>query len=472
MKMMDKLLEELRKKWRPTTSEAAEVEKTAGAFVNKLGSALKKARIKAKPVVGGSGAKGTWLKGMHDIDVFVCFDYAKYKGKSSELSEFLASAAKKAFKSYERLHGSRDYFRVRHNGYNFEIVPILKIKKAGQALNITDVSLLHADWVKGKIRRNNALADDIRLAKAFCKAQRVYGAESYVSGFSGYACEVLTAYYGSFLSLAKAAAKWKPKLAAANWAQSQIGQQPDCAVGYRRLARQRLGKQVAAGKKIIIDAENHYRKRDPLRELNQAKVQSELIVIDPVQADRNATAALSNETLDRFISAAEAFIKRPEKSFFERQEINVDTLLHEAKGKQLTIVEADPARGKEDVTGAKLVKAYEHMLLQLKKKGFTVTKSGWEWNKKGNALFWYILQKGVPAPEIRYGPPLNNKMHAEKFREEHTGKKGRRLFEKNGRLYAEIERPYKQPEQLISQLVTEDSYLKDKAKSYTIKSFG
>ncbi len=452
---MKELLEELKNEWRPSKSEAAEVVRIAAAFVRKLETSLKRARIKARAVVGGSGAKGTWLKGMHDIDVFVCFDYNRYKGKSSELSEFLAAAVKKAFPKHERLHGSRDYFRIPSQGYNFEIVPILKIKKASQALNITDVSLLHSNWVKKEIMRNKkaALDDEIRITKAFCKAQRVYGAESYIRGFSGYACEVLTAYYGNFLKLISAAAtKWK--------------------------------KQIAAGKKIIIDAENHYRRRDPLRELNQAKVQSSLVVIDPAQKDRNATAALSNETLNTFIEAAGAFIKKPEKDFFEKQEITIDKLRQnlfakkglsktDAKGKQLLIVEAEPVRGKEDVVGAKLVKAFEHILLQLNEKGFAVADSGWEWEKGGkrNAMFWYVMQKEVPEPEIRYGPPLSNKLHAEKFREEHREKSGRQLFEKSGRLYARIERKHKQPQQLISAAIADDAYLKDKARNYTVKSF-
>ena len=442
MKEVEKMLEEVRKEQRPTAAENAAVAKIAGEFISRLDRALRTAKVKAKPVVGGSGAKGTWLRGMHDIDVFVCFDYGRYKGKSAELSEFLAAAMKKAFPKHERLHGSRDYFRIPSNGYNFEIVPILSIKKSGQALNITDVSLLHSDWVKKEVRKNKkaALDDEIRLTKAFCKAQRVYGAESYVRGFSGYACEVLTAYYGSFLKLVSAAsAKWK--------------------------------KQIAAGKKIIVDAANHYRKRDPLRELNQAKIQSELIVIDPVQADRNATAALSNETLNTFIEAAGAFIKKPEKNFFEKQEITADKLRQKAEGKELIIVEADPIRGKEDVVGAKLVKASEHMLLQLKEKGFAVAESGWEWekNRKGPALLWYIVQKGEPKPEVRYGPPLNSREHAENFRKEHQGKKGRQLFEKSGRLYAKIERQYKQPQQLVSHLIAEDGYLKDKAQHYSVK---
>ncbi len=463
MSAMNKLLEEVKKGKRPTAAENSTVAKIAAEFITRLDRALKAAKVRAKPVVGGSGAKGTWLRGMHDIDVFVCFDYKSYKGKSGELSEFLAKAMKKAFPKHERLHGSRDYFRVRYGNYNFEFVPILKISKASQAMNITDASLLHSDWVNRQLQKPKSLMqlgpiaerrfgnkktgldDEIRLAKAFSIAQRVYGAESYVRGFSGYACEVLTIYYGSFLKLVTTAAtKWK--------------------------------KGIAAGKKIVIDAGNHYRRKDPLRELNEAKVQSELVVIDPVQPDRNATAALGNETLQRFISAAAGFIKNPSGKFFEKELITVEGLAQSAKGKRLVVVEAVPVRGKEDVAGAKLVKAYQHILQQLEKNGFDLAMSGWEWDKhkQGTALMWYAAEKGEkgePKAEIREGPPLSNTQHAEKFRDEHSSKAGRELFEKRGRLYARIARKYKQPQQLISALVAGDAYLKDKAQHYTVKSF-
>jgi len=434
---IQKLLEEERAFLKPTAQENAVVKKAADDFVRKLDRALKLVRLKAKAVVGGSGAKGTWLRGMHDIDVFVCFDYNRYKEKSNELSEFLAAAMKKAFPKNERLHGSRDYFRTMSSGYNFEVVPILKITRAGQARNITDASLLHATWVKKQVAKKKLLEDEIRLTKAFAKAQRVYGAESYVSGFSGYACEVLTAYYGGFLKLITAAAtKWK--------------------------------KSIAASKKIVVDAAGHYKRRDPLRELNEAKVQSELIVIDPVQAGRNATAALGSETLQRFVAAASAFMKNPRKDFFEREEITVEKLYRKAAGKQLVVVEARLAKGKEDVIGARFVKAYEHIRGQAEKSGFPILESGWDWNKKGNALLWFVTPKKEPEPELRDGPPLSNKVHAEKFREEHSRKKGRELFERNGKLYARIERRYKQLRQLISSLVKEDAYLKDKALNYNV----
>ncbi len=438
MKKVEALLEEIKKEKRPSAAENAAVANVASELTGKLDRALKAAKVKAKSVVGGSGAKGTWLRGMHDIDVFACFDYAKYKEKSDVLSELLAVAVKKAFPKHERLHGSRDYFKTRFNGYNFEMVPILKIKTARQAMNITDASLLHADWVTRKTRKNSKVEDEIRLAKAFAKAQRIYGAESHIRGFSGYACEVLTIYYGGFLKLLTTAVKWK--------------------------------KQIAAGKKIVVDAEKHYRGGDPLRELNEAKVQSELIVIDPIQKDRNATAALGSETLMKFIEASEKFLKNPTREAFEKQAITAEKLAAKAKGKKLLIVEAYPHRGKEDVMGAKLLKAHEHIVKQLTESGFKLADSGWEWEKGSEALFWYITDQKEPEAEVRYGPPLNNEVHAKKFREEHSGKSGRKLFEKEGRIYARIKREYKQPIQLVKSLVEGDAYLKEKAVKYEVRS--
>lgn len=447
MKIVKELLEVVKKEKRPTAKENATVGKAAADVTTRLGKALRRSRANAKAVVGGSGAKGTWLRGMHDIDIFLCFNYNKYKGSSDKLSDSLEKVVKAVFKKHERLHGSRDYFRVVNKGYNFELVPILKVRKASQAINITDASLLHTGWVSKQLRKNKkvGLADEIRLAKAFCIAQSVYGAESYVRGFSGYACEILTAYYGSFLKLITAAsAKWK--------------------------------KTVAEGGKIVIDAESHYKGRDPARELNEAKVQSELIVIDPVQRDRNATAALSSESLQRFIDAASAFLKRPDKRFFEREEITVEKLLPMAKGKRLVIAEAAPMNGKEDVVGAKLLKAHQHIKQQLMENGFRLVEGGWDWGKnrtgrKAMALMWYVTEKAEPEPEIRAGPPSKNKLHCERFTQLHNGKKDRKLFEKNGRLYVRIERNYKQPQQLIKAIVAEDKYLKDKAKSYRVRSY-
>ncbi|MBT5924663.1 hypothetical protein HOH30_02975, partial [Candidatus Woesearchaeota archaeon] len=178
---------------KPSNEEKSLFNNITSSFITQLNKKLSG----AKAILGGSGAKDTWLSKNHDIDVFVKYDYTQYKDKSSQLSEIAEKSLKKAFPklTHKRLHGSRDYFQVVYKTYVFEVVPILTITKSEKAVNITDISPLHAGWVN---KHAKTVKDDIRLAKKFMRANRLYGAESYIGGFSGYVLEILTVYYGSF----------------------------------------------------------------------------------------------------------------------------------------------------------------------------------------------------------------------------------------------------------------------------------
>ena len=173
---------------KPSKEEQLIVERITEEFIQKL------KKIKdVKFIIGGSISKDTWLKGTNEVDIFAKFNYLKFKNKSDKISEVLLKELNKIF-YVKRVHGSRDYFHVQFKKLTFEIVPILDVKKPEQVMNVTDLSPLHIDFV----RKYPKLKDEIRLLKVFCKANSLYGAESYVSGFSGYALEVLVIYYKSF----------------------------------------------------------------------------------------------------------------------------------------------------------------------------------------------------------------------------------------------------------------------------------
>ncbi len=171
---------------KPTLDEEKRVKAVTVSFLKKLNANL----TDATAILGGSGAKGTWLSGNHDLDIFVLFPLRKYASRSGELSDIIGPVLQKLFpqQQLKRVHGSRDYFQLMYEGFNIEVVPILKIARAEQAVNITDVSPLHTKWVSAK---SAAIKDEILLAKQFCKAQSLYGAESYITGFSGYVLEIL-----------------------------------------------------------------------------------------------------------------------------------------------------------------------------------------------------------------------------------------------------------------------------------------
>ena len=302
------------------TPDSKTVLKEVNATLKKLNSILAKHNIKAKAVTGGSISKGTFLHNDYDCDIFVKFDRKEYSKKN--ISDILEKPVNGVFSKVQRIHGSRDYYQSQ-NGLNYEIIPVLNITKPEQAENITDCSPLHSTWVT----RFPEMRKEIMLAKAFTKSAGAYGAESYKKGFSGHVIDILTIHYGGFLKLLKASAKWKPGM--------------------------------------VID---HYKthKGKALFNLNRSKTQSALIVIDPIEPNRNASAALDTEKLESFREYATKFLKDPSIEFFVKKHVTLADLKKRAKHDILIILEVKAKTGKQDVVGAKLLKAVEYISRLLK----------------------------------------------------------------------------------------------------------
>ena len=395
---MKNLLSEVLEEIKPDKEYEREIFQKAESIIKKINSGLKN----AKAVLGGSGAKGTWLKSF-DADIFVKFNYAKFRDKSSLISDVLEKFLKKHFK-IKRFHGSRDYFQIREGKFTFEIVPILYIKKAEEAKNITDVSPLHSDFVL----KHKKIIDEIRLTKQFFKAARVYGAESYIRGFSGYVCEVLTIYYGSFLNLLKGMEKW------------QGG--------------------------TVIDVKNYYKGKNVFSELNKSKLTSPLIIIDPVQKDRNAAAALDKEKFDIAKHRAREFLKSPSKEFFTAKTLTQEDIINKFGRDKVVIIEAKPLGKKIDVAGAKMLKAFHFIDSNLIDREFKVIESDMLWDAKGKSLFYYALQNAkLPEMTELSGPPLKITKHAEIFKKKH-----KKTFVKNNRLFAVEKRKFTDARVLIN----------------------
>ncbi|MCP3682447.1 MAG: CCA tRNA nucleotidyltransferase [bacterium] len=409
------ILKELAEEIRPEQSKEVSLRSDSKEVLAMLNKKVKD----AKAVLGGSAAKGTRLKGMYDIDIFVCFNYKKYVAKNQELSNILEKALKKSFKGIKRIHGSRDYFHIKKNGVIFEIVPILDIKNVSQAKNIMDVSPHHVKWVAKNLKKN----DEVRLLKAFCMSHDVYGAESYIRGFSGYACEVLIVNYGSFMNLIRAASKWSDK--------------------------------------EILDVKKYYKRKNALDHINKSKTHGPLVLIDPVQASRNVTAALEKKKFDRFVKAAKMFLKKPSKSFFVKKEVTIDGLKKTFKNKKLIILKAKPVVGKTDVSGAKLLKTLEFLNTQLEENDFKVYSYDWTWDK--DALFWFVVdKKNLEKTKIIAGPPVFREEHVQRFKKKH-----KKIFIKNKKAYAKISRKFTDASSLIKKAKS-SPYLKGKVKSIEV----
>src|SRR3989338_5174000 len=368
-------MKEVLSKIKPNKQELLQFKKTSTAFLKTLNSKLKD----AKAILGGSGAKGTWLSGNFDIDIFVLFDYKKYSQKTDELSNVLEPILKKAFPSttLNRLHGSRDYFQMKYQNLSFEIVPILKISKADQAINITDVSPLHSQWVN---KHSAKVKDDIMLTKKLCKASQ----------------------------------KWKIK--------------------------------------EVIDAAKYYPKKDALFHLNQSKLNSPLIVIDPVDKNRNAAAALSIEKLSLFQQKAKEYLLKPSASFFEKKVFDPSKI----KAAAVVAITIEPLKGKEDVVGTKLLKVFQ--FLQKELEPFSIKESHWEWEEEA-VLYFALNKKELPTIEIRSGPPIKLTEHVKVFKQRHSDN-----YMENSRIFARVKVPHPKVEDFVKNSL-QDKYVKKRIKT-------
>lgn len=374
------MLKEILKGIKPDKKEEKQIKDSISEILLKL------KKLKLNTVLGGSSAKNTWLRGNHDVDIFV-----KFKTKEKDISKILEKKLKKEFK-IEKVHGSRDYFRIKKNNFIFEIIPILDIKKASEAENITDVSPLHTKWVQ----KHKKYVDEIRLSKAFAKAQNIYGAESYIKGFSGYVLEILTIHYKGFTNLIKNASKWKDK--------------------------------------VIIDTEKLL--KNPLLELNASKIQSPLIVVDPVDKNRNASAVLSKENFEKFKKVCKIFLKKPNKNYFVEKEEEIP--------KDAVIIKFKTPKGKEDIVGAKIVKKLEFLVKKLNEEGFKVLKYGWKWDR-----YWFkVKNKTLDKLKEVQGPPLNLEKHVMRFKKAHKN-----TYVKNNRLYSKVNRKYYDAKKFLNSLI-------------------
>ena len=363
---------------------------------------IKEKKIKADCFLGGSIGKGTEILGDFDCDIFLRFDKVYTEEEMQRLSREIISPFKP-----EKLKGSREYYQFKAKGIDFEIVPVHKIKRNETSYNSSDYSVHHVAWVKS----HKEFASDIRVAKAFCKGQRIYGAESYSNGISGYALEILTIYYKGFLGLLKNVSKWKER--------------------------------------TIIDIENRLKGLNPLIVLNRSKL-GPLILIDPITPGRNAASALSNEKYELFKKAAKKFLKNPKAESFERTYLNeayVKEKIHK-KGMITLMFSQKPIQDpSQDKRGTRMHKHYLQILNGLKNTDFKIVKSDWDWDNKNNAFFFIQFDGRIlPKTSLVIGPPTKFKNFCNEFRRKYP-----ECYEKNKRLYCKIERKFREPTSYIKE---------------------
>ncbi len=390
MASINSILKDVILKIKPSKEELKIMNDLINDFVGSIDTKIKELKIDVEIFVGGSFAKKTVIKkDYYDVDIFLRFD-KKYNDEVSELTEKILAG----IENVSLIHGSRDYFKIKlEDNILVELIPVVKIKKPEESLNITDLSYSHVKYINKKIKADQ-IRDEIMIAKAFCYANHCYGAESYIKGFSGYGIELLVFYYGSFLKFIKNINKAKKE-------------------------------------KIIIDIEKHFKnKKQVMMDLNSSKLQSPIILIDPTYKNRNALSALSEETFERFKKITKDFLKNPSLKAFEEKKTDLEKIKKDAGRKkyEFILLEATTDKQEGDIAGSKLLKFYNHLSEEIER-FFEIKDKGFNYNGKKAARYFFVVKSREEI--VIDGPDIKDKENLEAFEKKHKN-----YFTKKGKIYS------------------------------------
>jgi tRNA nucleotidyltransferase (CCA-adding enzyme) len=344
----------------------------------------------------GSSARGTHLRGDRDIDLFVMFDQ---KISDTELEKEGLRIGKAVFrgKKWKKAYSQHPYIRGTLEGFDVEIVPSYIVEHGHLKKSAVDRTPFHNRYLLKRLNGKNQ--KEIRLLKQFMKGIGAYGADLKNNALPGYGIELLIITYGSFDNALKQIASWKP------------------------------GQVISFGADEKI-AEEKFEG-------------APLIIVDPVDENRNVASALSLEQFERMILAAKLFRKKPSAKFFFGAK--TEKWPKEKIKKMLKKTEIIAAKGKfpktilPDLVWGQLSRFEKKISNHLKENDFSIVRSA-HWSDEKDVFFLFELESLMlqKAKKI-IGPFASDSGNAKKFLE-----KKRKILSgprvENGRLVLEIER--------------------------------
>lgn len=364
----------------------------------------------------GSAGRKTCMKGDNDIDIFVLFDEDIEK---KELENQGLEIGKEVFAKfdgeYEIEYAEHPYTKGQIDGNEVEIVPCYNTSPEDIKSSV-DRTPHHSRWVEQNLEDEQR--KDVVILKRFLSAGGIYGSSLKVKGFSGYLCEILISHYGSFEELVSKASKWHENQ--------------------------------------LIDPERHH-DNDLPDDLKKKFDNEALVVIDPVDPERNVASVLSQENFARFLHLCWKFQKNPGMKFFEidepeytefeiKQELN--------KRADFIVIEFENPEEVDDIIYPQMRKALGRLEKLLQKHDFRIFNSGFH---IGNSTrIFFELESHLPEIQEINGPKIfHGEDHLEQFSSKYDN-----TYIKEERIVAKTEREYSEAKDLLKDFLEED--LKEK----------
>ena len=307
---------------------------------------------------GGSYAKGTWTSEKPDIDIFVKFKKSTSEKKFKSISKKIGFNALKKFKPYTR-YSEHPFVEAVIKNIKINIVPCYDVK-AGKWKSAADRSTFHTEFILENL--SGPLKDDVRLLKYFMSVNGIYGAEIAKQGFSGYVAEVLVYYFGSFTNVLKEIAKLKN------------------------------GNAIGKPRK---------------------KFDSAIIIIDPIDSNRNLGAAISTENVGKFILLSRAFINKPSIQFFrnQRKKLSSKNSLN-----NILVLKFQYKKSPDDTIAGQIRRAVNSLSSQMEIAGFKILRNSSLTLEKNHAALLFLMDSlTISENQTHDGPSVFEENFSTKF---------------------------------------------------------
>jgi len=180
----------------PTREDEAEMLSKARRILAKTRKAAGRFSETRGVLLGGSFAKGTWLRGHVDLDIFVKITPTTPEADFEKVGLEVGTLATRGYPRGKKF-AQHPYTEATVEGVRVNIVPCFDVPK-GEWKSAADRSPFHVKLVE---RLPAESKTEIRLLKLFMNGVGVYGAEIEKQGFSGYVAEVLVMKHGDFPSV-------------------------------------------------------------------------------------------------------------------------------------------------------------------------------------------------------------------------------------------------------------------------------
>ena len=369
---------------------------TSATIIARIEDLARERGLSLKAMLVGSAARGTWLSGDHDLDIFLGVPPGGDLGAALEIARLVAP-------DHEEKYAEHAYVHARMDGFEVDLVPCYLVEDASRLLSAVDRTPFHTKYVGSRITGRE---DDVLLLKQFMKGVNVYGSELKTGGFSGYLAELLVLCYGSFAAVLQAASAWRP------------------------------------GQRLDLEGHGIGRHDEPL------------IVVDPVDPGRNVAAALTLDKMLQFARAARSFLAEPKLDFFfppSQAPLSDEELiaLINARGTMPILLEFAAPDVVEDVLYPQLRKAEGSIKALLERSGFSLLRSDVStYRDRAVMLFeMQVWQLSKACPRI--GPPVWQADHLSRFLAAHPAPLSGPYIA-NGKVVVEEARQYTSARDLLA----------------------